>query len=294
MSLRNTWQKFLKTITSTESNDAKMQFMDFVGVYVLNLRDRKDRREALIEATSPIKTDTGDTLDKHIQWVDAIDGRYLHNVDQTGIVNEYDFEYHWNIEPDPAFLDDIEHYKKQKIKCTKSEVAISLGHMRMWEQFKESKKPVALFLEDDAIFHEEFTKEWNNALTKVPADWDMIYLSGYKVKWGGHKTEKIGNKLLKVNQGVWWMSGYLLSESGVNKLLKSKPIVGPIDVWINYQFKDMNVYMCQYLPINQDGGIKSDNTYSWYQRFWVEDTTLSDKAVAAYYSSGAGAGKKRD
>ena len=294
MSLRNTWQKFLKTITSVESNDAKMQFMDFIDVYVLNLRDRKDRRAALIEATSPIKTDTGDTLDKHIQWVDAIDGRYLYDVDQTGIVNEYDFEYHWNIEPDPAFLDDIEHYKKQKIKCTKSEVAISLGHMRMWERFKESKKPVALFLEDDAIFHEEFIKEWNNALTKVPANWDMIYLSGYKVKWGGHKAEKIGNKLLKVNQGVWWMSGYLLSESGVNKLLKSKPIVGPVDVWINYQFKNMNVYMCQYLPINQDGGIKSDNTYSWHQRFWVEDTTLSKKAVAEYYSTGPGADKKRD
>ena len=64
------------------------------------------------------------------------------------------------------------------------------------------------------------------------------------------------------------MSSYVLTRKAAQKLVDNLPVVGPVDVWINYQFEDMNVFMTIGNLIEQTGVEDSDNTYSFVQEFY--------------------------
>jgi hypothetical protein len=64
------------------------------------------------------------------------------------------------------------------------------------------------------------------------------------------------------------MSSYILTRSAAEKLLDNLPIVGPVDVWINYQFEYLNAYMTPGNLITQTGMTDSDNTYSFVQEYY--------------------------
>jgi hypothetical protein len=64
------------------------------------------------------------------------------------------------------------------------------------------------------------------------------------------------------------MSSYILTRKAAQKLVDSIPIVGPVDVWINYQFEDMKVFMTIGNLIEQTGVEDSDNTYSFVEEFY--------------------------
>lgn len=51
------------------------------------------------------------------------------------------------------------------------------------------------------------------------------------------------------------------------KLLNNLPIIGPVDVWINYQFKDLKTYISRTNLILQADDTISDNTYSFVETF---------------------------
>jgi len=102
---------------------------------------------------------------------------------------------------------------------------------------------------------------------ELPEEWDMLYFSGLPSK-NGFKWDPHSEHLVKLHQGVWWMSGYMLSREGAKKLLKCLPIIGPVDVWINHQFDYINAYMCKWNLIDQGGDDTSNNAYSFEHRFW--------------------------
>jgi GR25 family glycosyltransferase involved in LPS biosynthesis len=235
-------------------------------IFVLNLRERVDRREGL---TSLLK--------KHkmfdiTEWVYGIHGQHLvYEPNPRNVLAEYNFMYHWEVNPDTRFKSDFEHYKKQNLIATRNELAVSLGHIKMWRSFLKSKAESALFLEDDAMFGKGIKKKITSIMKDLPEDWDMVYLSAYRSPFGGYDTVEYSDNLDRLNFGVFWLSGYLLSKKGAKKLLRKRPVKGPVDVWINHQFKDMNVFIASGdLPISQSDNFgDSNNNYSWESRFWT-------------------------
>ena len=74
--------------------------------------------------------------------------------------------------------------------------------------------------------------------------------------------------LARLFNGVWWMSGYCLTRTAAIHLLEQLPIVGPVDVWINYQFEGLQVYLAYNNIICQADNTYSDNTYSFMEEFY--------------------------
>jgi hypothetical protein len=68
--------------------------------------------------------------------------------------------------------------------------------------------------------------------------------------------------LFRPKRGLWFLSGYVLSREGAETLLRSMPVIGPVDMWINYRFEEMGALALSSPAILQrpDGG--SDNCYS--------------------------------
>ena len=55
----------------------------------------------------------------------------------------------------------------------------------------------------------------------------------------------------------WLDDNYIWAYSGENEL----------PIWVNYQFKDLNVYMTPVNLINQNQGLGSDNLYSFASKY---------------------------
>jgi len=91
-------------------------------------------------------------------------------------------------------------------------------------------------------------------ISKIPEDFSNF------------QYEEYSKDLLSVKVGLWWLSGYVLTYEGAKKLLEKLPAVGPIDLWINYQFENMNVFAVKNTIIDQRPNTVSDNYYSVIQR----------------------------
>ena len=74
--------------------------------------------------------------------------------------------------------------------------------------------------------------------------------------------QKVSENLSIPNRGLWWFSGYILTNKGAKKLLNLLPVVGPIDLWINHKFSELNVFISNPSIINQKLFFSSDNNYS--------------------------------
>jgi len=245
------------------------------NTYILNLTSRKDRKNLLSKELQKIHTSNENTLLDHVEWFPAINGNQF-KIDKNSIsqvfgtihISEYPFAWHWLTDPDPAFLPEMDKYLEMELECSDSEIAIAIGHILMWKKFRKSKTNSALFLEDDIVFSHDFEERFNAIMEdELPEDWDILYLSSLPSQYGFAWTEYSKN-LVAIEMGVWWMSGYMLSKSGVEKLLKALPIVGPVDVWINHQFKDLNSYVVKGNIIDQNDRGMSNNTYSFQDEFW--------------------------
>lgn len=234
--------------------------------YILNLPSRTDRKKRLIKHLKLVKTGKNTTVADHVTWWPAFGG--LKTYPETCHLPKYPFYWHWLIDPNPKFLKKMDHYFDIEIECSTAESNISCGHVLMWRDFVASKKETALFMEDDVLFEHDFEERFNKIMKKeLPEDWDMLYWSGLPSKhgfvWDPHSEH-----LVKLHMGMWWMSGYMLSRKGAQKLIDNLPVVGPVDVWINHQFKKMNTYCCKWSLIDQGGDDTSDNTYSFEERFF--------------------------
>ena len=78
---------------------------------------------------------------------------------------------------------------------------------------------------------------------------------------GAQKTSLSKNLFCPV-RGLWYLSGYVLSRRGAERLLRRLPCRGPVDLWINHQFQELTVRATRQSKIAQrlDGG--SSNSYS--------------------------------
>lgn len=235
--------------------------------YVLYLKNRIDRREKLSNILKNIKTKTSNLL-SHVTWWPGFKGRteWDNNIHDAN----YSFHYHWltnpfNV-PDDHHM-DIDWMKSTMVECSNPESNIALGHASILNDIVKNKIQTSLVLEDDIEFIEGFTQVLDDIFkNQLPDDWDILYISTFKSPHG-FKKEPYSKDLVRLINGVYWTSGFMIRQRAAQKLVEAFPIVGPVDVWINHQFEGLNVYMTKENLAYQPPEAGSDNQYSFINRF---------------------------
>ncbi|HUX58361.1 MAG TPA: family 16 glycosylhydrolase [Bacteroidales bacterium] len=153
------------------------------------------------------------------------------------------------------------------IRMSRAECAVARSHINIWRQVAASNHEYVLLLEDDVWFHSGFAryldKLWNEVVLEnnKKSKFDVLYLSYLEVKHGAPKTI-LSRNVFRPVRGLWYLSGYVLSREGAEKLLRLLPCRGPIDLWINHQFEALDVLAAKQPLISQHRDIRSTNSYS--------------------------------
>lgn len=231
-------------------------------IFVINL-DRQEKRWKLIqEELMKIKVQNNKNLLNFTERFSAIDAK-KHSIKTSKINSSYRLEDQYYVDPNPELLRIIRE-KEINIDLTKQEIAVALSHLSIWDKIIDKNIQNALVLEDDIYFENKFSRKLNslwNEIIESEIEFDIIYLSFKKVDYNP-AIKRISNNLSKPNRGLWWFSGYILSNKGAQKLMEKLPISGPVDLWINHKFNELEVYTCNDSIINQKLFIASDNNYS--------------------------------
>lgn len=170
------------------------------------------------------------------------------------------------VEPQPLVI-PTQFELNTPIRMSRAEVAIARSHISAWKQIAVGNHEYVLILEDDVWFHPRFSKYLNQAWSEIMTEYeeqggfDILYVSYSEVKNGAPKTF-ISDNVFRPTRGLWFLSGYVLSRKGAEKLLRLLPCRGPIDLWINHQFGMLDVFATKRSIINQRRDIISTNSYS--------------------------------
>ena len=89
----------------------------------------------------------------------------------------------------------------------------------------------------------------------------LLYLS-YADAGGTALRTEVCDHLFRPGRGLWHLSGYVLSREGAASLLRAMPVVGPVDLWMNYQFAELGALALSSPAIAQRRDAVSDNAYS--------------------------------
>ena len=153
------------------------------------------------------------------------------------------------------------------IRMSRAEVAVAKSHIEVWRRIAQGTQEHVLILEDDVWFHPKFARQidraWKElaALSKEHENVDVLYVSYLEVKNGSPKSFMTSSVFRPV-RGLWYLSGYILSRQGAEKLLRLLPCRGPVDLWINHQFSSLNVLATRRAIVYQRNDATSTNSYS--------------------------------
>jgi GR25 family glycosyltransferase involved in LPS biosynthesis len=90
----------------------------------------------------------------------------------------------------------------------------------MWEDITNNGYNISLILEDDVKFKPEFKNELYRVLSNVPEYWDILFLYLHPTVPQSEDIKDIGKIRRVINEPTWGMQGYLISNNGVERLLK--------------------------------------------------------------------------
>jgi len=235
-------------------------------IYVINLDRQINRWDQMKQELSYVLDALKRPLITRTTRISAVDARQFETTINTGdIVETYSLGEQLFVDPRhvlPSRLD-----LDEEIDMSRQEVAVALSHIKVWREIASGHNQYVLVLEDDVHFKHTFAgyldKIWKQ-LFRIPSDssqFDILYLSFSEVDLGAEKVQ-ITEDTFKLFRGIWWLSGYVLSKKGANKLLSLLPVRGPVDLWINHMFKDIDALVISKSIISQRMDEKSENSYS--------------------------------
>jgi GR25 family glycosyltransferase involved in LPS biosynthesis len=170
------------------------------------------------------------------------------------------------VEPQPLALPSRLELNSP-IRMSRPEVAVARSHIGVWRKVAASKHEYALILEDDVWFHSGFASDLDRAWKEIQAGsntismFDFLYVSYLEVKHGAPKTF-LSENVFRPMRGLWHLSGYVLSREGANKLLRLLPCRGPVDLWINHKYEELDVRATARSLISQRRDASSTYSYS--------------------------------
>ena len=170
------------------------------------------------------------------------------------------------VEPQPDAAPDIFDLERP-IRMSPAEVAVACSHIGIWKSIAQSNAPYSLVLEDDVRFERNFGRLLDQAWREMGdtdralPKFDILYVSYGEVRHGAPK-ELVSTNVFRPERGLWYLSGYVLSKKGAQALLDLLPCRGPIDLWINHKFPELDVRALRRSVINQRRDLHSTNSYS--------------------------------
>jgi len=248
---------------------ADMEMDDAIQrIYVINLDRKPDRWHQVSRELRRFRGREGTPLSSITRRFSAIDARYLEGEPDNQILQiYYSLADQLLVEPNPRLRVDAKS-RAQRIMMTPQEVAVALSHIKVWKLIAASDIPYTLVLEDDVYFRYGFThrldEAWLALMGRSPETsiFDLLYLSYKSVGIGLHAEKQTTGPVRRPENGIWWASGYVLSQSGACKLLELLPACGPIDLWLNLQFGKLDILTVRHSIIEQRIDVPSTNSYS--------------------------------
>ena len=147
------------------------------------------------------------------------------------------------------------------------EVAVYLGHQKIWSEILESNAPWGLVLEDDFSIADQqnFVRDIENA-AQFTGQLDIIKLFNFQKKGPlfVHRSNNIRIGFFsRPNSGL---VGYIITRSGCEKLLKQKHIFRPVDEELRYWFQS-KLKIASVLPnLVEDNGESLDGSLLQHDR----------------------------
>jgi len=240
---------------------------DLIGhVYVINLDRQPGRWGQMLRELRHVRDNTGEELARRTTRVSAVDAlEFGQTLDSADVVRSYTLGDQLFVDPRSTLPPKLD--LGQRVDMSRQEVAVAESHIDVWRRIASGAHGYALVLEDDVRFRSNFARIVDRAwtqLARLPSDspfFDVLYLSYEEVEYGAEKTP-LSQHVSKLFRGVWCLSGYVLSKRGAIRLLDRLPIRGPVDLWINHQFSDLDVLCVSESVITQRIGEASQNCYS--------------------------------
>lgn len=236
------------------------------AILVVNL-DRQPRRWRRVRRElGRFRTSDGVPLlsiTRRLAAVDARDGRAVAATGDVDVMYRVGDQLH--VQPDPrleaCFGADV------PVRMTRQEVAVARSHVEVWKAVMKGSEDHVLVLEDDVWFRRGAAAMidlgWSAALKLWGNEGGprLLYLS-YADAGGTAERVDLGDGLFRPLRGLWFLSGYVLSREGAALLLRAMPVIGPVDLWMNYRFEALGALALSSPAILQRQDAGSDNSYS--------------------------------
>lgn len=238
-----------------------------IGMILIVNLDRQPRRlRRTLRELRRFRTSDGAPLASIARRLPAVDARDGRAVAATGDVDStYRVGDQLYVQPDTRLEEcfDVD----EPIRMTPQEVAIARSHVEVWKAVATGSVDHVLVLEDDVWFKygaaAAIDRGWRAALRRCGAGSGphLLYLS-YEDAGGTAERADVCDALFRPKRGIWFLSGYVLSREGAATLLRAMPVVGPVDMWMNYRFEELGALALSSPAILQRQDSVSDNSYS--------------------------------
>lgn len=236
------------------------------AITVINL-DRQPSRWALVtRELGRFRTSDGVQLTAITQRLAAIDARDGRSAAATGDVDVmYRVGDQFHVQPDARLAECFS--EDEPVRMTRQEVAVARSHVEAWKSVATGTNQFVLVLEDDVWFTPgapaAIDRGWRTARSRCAGDGGpkLLYLS-YSDAGGSAVREDVSDGVFRAVRGLWFLSGYVLSREGAAGLLRAMPVVGPVDLWMNFQLAELGALALSSPAIAQRRDVRSDNAYS--------------------------------
>lgn len=237
-------------------------------IFVINLDRQPDRWTDVCRELDRIVDAAGKPLSERVVRHSACDAQ----ANPEELFSTVDIDPYYTlgdqlfVEPQPQAVPDAFDLERP-IRMSNAEVAVARSHIDIWKTIAQSDAPYSLVLEDDVCFERSFGRLVDQAWREMEATdrtspaFDVFYLSYKEVRHGAPK-ELVSKSVFRPERGLWYLSGYVLSKKGAQMLLGLLPCRGPVDLWINHKFRDLDVRALRRSMISQRLDLSSTNTYS--------------------------------
>lgn len=237
-------------------------------IYVINLDRESARWSRVKQELGRIRDGCGNDLLSLTERHAAVDARgFSQDPPKDADVDPYyTLADQLFVEPQPRSL-PTRYELEAPIRMSRAEVAVAKSHVEVWRRVAQGTQGHALILEDDVWFHPSFARHLDRAWKDIAIEsgkhegFDVLYVSYMEVTHGAPKTF-VSSHVFQPVRGLWYLSGYILSRQGAEKLLRLLPCRGPVDLWINHQFSVLNVRATRRSHVRQRIDAPSTNSYS--------------------------------
>jgi GR25 family glycosyltransferase involved in LPS biosynthesis len=236
------------------------------AIVVINLDRQPKRWRRVTRELGRFRTSEGDPLasiTRRLAAVDARDGRAVAATVDVDVMYRIGDQLY--VQPDARLAECFA--ADEPVRMTRQEVAVARSHVEAWKAVATGTEGYVLVLEDDVWFapgaSSAIDRGWRAARGRCAVDGGpkLLYLS-YTDAGGTAVRDDVCDILFRPLRGLWLLSGYVLSREGAAALLRAMPIVGPVDLWMNFRLSELGALALSSPAIAQrhDGG--SDNAYS--------------------------------